>query len=399
MQLEYKVRDPMGRILDGTLAALSADDAREKLARDGFHVIQVRASGDDAVPDLLPKRIRRKDIIYVANQLAIMVETGVTLAAALSGVAEQEENPTLKKLLLELRQRVEGGEDFSTALANHPKYFDKTFVAMIRASEQTGSLGAMLERIANYLQKEQETRAKVRGAMAYPLAMLLIAIGVTVFLLTFVLPKFQPLFNREGFELPTPTVVLLAVSGVFTNYWIAWVVGLLTVTVSFLIVRRTERGRSTIDWIKLRLPVLGSMNRKVALSRSIRTLGSMVQAGVSVLDAIQLSAEVCGNVHYARSWQRVLDRITQGDKICDCLRTDPLFPNTLVQMISAGEETGRLDHVLGKVSDHYDAEVDAALKTTTSLIEPIMITIMGLVVGGIGMGLMLPIFKLSSHAG
>jgi type IV pilus assembly protein PilC len=235
--------------------------------------------------------------------------------------------------------------------------------------------------------------------MAYPGVMLVIAIAVTIFLLTFVLPKFEPLFNREGFVLPTPTLVLLTLSGALLGYWMYWLGGVAALIGGFLYARRTPIGRQTLDWLKLRLPILGSMNRKVALSRSVRTLGSMVAAGVSVLDAIELSAEVCGNYHYAQSWHRVLDRVTQGEQICDVLRTDPLFPSTLVQMIAAGEDTGKLDMVLAKISDHYDQEVDAALKTTTSMIEPIMITIMGVVVGGIGMGLMLPIFKLSSHTG
>lgn len=398
MQLTYKARDPMGRVIDGTLDASHKEEARERLTRDGFQVMSL-AEGADEVGDLFPRRIARKDIIYLSTQLSIMVETGVTLASALNGVAEQEENPTLKTLLLDLRHRVESGEDFSAALARHPRHFDSTYIAMIRASEQTGSLGEMLERIAGYLQKEQETRSKVRGAMAYPGIMLLIAIGVTIFLLTFVLPKFQPLFNREGFVLPTPTKVLLAMSGALLGYWQYWLLGTGSAIGGFIYGRRTLRGRMVLDWLKLRVPVMGSMNRKVALSRSVRTLGAMVQSGVSVLDAIELAAEVCGNYYYAQSWKRVLERVTQGEQICEVLRGDPLFPNTLVQMISAGESTGMLPEVLQKVSNHYDVEVDASLKTATSLIEPIMITIMGVVVGGIGMGLMLPIFKLSSHTG
>lgn len=399
MQLTQKARDPLAGLLDSTRGIQAKVESRGDSSRQPFELAGSAVREEEEAGDLLPRRISRKDIIYLSNQLAIMVETGVTLAAALSGVAEQEENPTLKKLLLDLRKRVEEGEDFSKALTRYPKHFDTTYRAMIRASEQTGTLGEMLERIATYLQKEQETRSKVRGAMAYPTIMLLIAVCVTIFLLAFVLPKFQPLFNREGFVLPTPTVVLITISSILTDYWPHWIIGIGSAIGGFLYARRTPRGRQVIDWLKLRIPVLGTMNRKVALSRSVRTLGSMVAAGVSVLDAIQLSADVCGNYYYSQSWKRVLERVTQGERICDVLRSDPLFPNTLVQMISAGEETGKLDYVLQKVSDHYDIEVDSALKATTSLIEPIMITIMGVVVGGIAMGLMLPIFKLSSHSG
>lgn len=390
---QYKVRDNLGKQHAGDIEADSRDDAAAMLRRDGFHVLSLEE--EETPLNLFPKRVKKSDIIYATSQLAIMVDTGITLSVAIAGIAEQEDNPTLRALLNDLKNRVEGGEDFSSALAHHPKYFDKTFISMVKASEHTGTLGEMLERVALYLRSELETRAKVRAALAYPGVMAGLAVCVTVFLLTFVLPKFTPLFERKGVQLPMPTVVMMSLSHALIDYWWAWAIGAAALFCTYWFGRKTEPGRKVLDWFKIHSPIVGVMFRKVTISRSIRTLGTMIQSGVSMLDAIKLTSEVSGNIYYEKSWERVLDQITQGNRICEALQGDPLFPKTLVQMIASGEETGRLDFVLQKVSVYYDREVEMSLKTATSLIEPIMITIMGVVVGGIGMGLMLPIFQLS----
>jgi type IV pilus assembly protein PilC len=393
MTFTYTARNPLGKLIQGELDAATREEAAQSLRRDGFQVLSLEDGEGDG--DLFPRRIKRADIIYLTSQLAIMVETGITLAAALSGICDQEDNPTLRALLLDLKQHVETGEDFSTALARHPKYFDRTFIAMIRASERTGTLGQMLEQVAGYMRRESETRSKVRAALAYPTVMAVIAVGVTIFLLTYILPKFTPLFERKGVKLPLPTVIVMRVSHVLIEYWYFWLAGAVILIATYLIGRRTERGRQFLDWCKIHLPILGPMFRKVNISRSIRTLGTMIRSGVSMLDAIQLTAEVSGNYHYEKAWRHVQNEITRGSQICDALRHNPLFPRTLIQMIGAGEETGRLDEVLEKVSDYYDREVETSLKAATSLIEPLMISAMGVVVGGIGMGLLLPIFSLS----
>jgi type IV pilus assembly protein PilC len=359
------------------------------------------ADGDDVSDELglFPRRISKTEIIYATNQLAIMVETGVTLSAALEGIVKDEQNPTLRYVLNDLRKTVEGGEDFSTALAKHPRYFNKTYLSLIKAGEATGTLAEMLDRIAQYLRKEVETRGKVRAAMAYPTVMMVLAIKVTIFLLTYILPKFTPLFTRKGIKLPKPTVFMMTISSVLIDYWYFWLAGAAALVIGFVIGKRTTQGRLIWDGVKIHLPIIGPVLRKVIISRSIRTLGTLVGSGVSMLDAIRLSAEVAGNVHYEKLWYSVLDQITSGNQIHAALAGSPLFPPVLVQMIRSGEETGKLDVVLARVSDYYDQEVDASLKTCTSLIEPIMITMMGVVVGGIGLALLLPIFSLSRHVG
>ncbi|MDA7980204.1 MAG: type II secretion system F family protein [Pirellulales bacterium] len=354
---------------------------------------------DDEGLTVFARRVRKTDLLYATNQMAVMVESGVTLAEALAAIIDQEENPTLRRVLTQIRREVESGNDFSAALAEHPKIFDHTYISLIRASEATGMLGEMLGRIGGHLNKEIEARRKVRAAMIYPCVMFVMAIGVTIFLLTFVLPKFMPLFEAKGVNLPIPTKVMLAVSHVFGDYWMWWTAGTVTLLTAFFVGKQTEPGGWAWDTIKLRLPIVGGAIRKIVLSRSVRTLGVMVQAGVPVLDALKLTSQIAGNRLYEEVWLRVMNEVTAGKEIHTALLGSPLFPSTLVRMIASGEETGKLDQVLQRVSDFYDQEVETSVKAATGLIEPIMIGVMGIIVGGIGLGLLLPIFSLSSAAG
>ena len=283
-----------------------------------------------------------------------MVDTGITLSAALAGIQSQEANPSLKRVLRDLQAAVEGGEDFSVALAKYPKLFDKTYLALVRASEATGTLGPMLDRIALYLRKELETRSKVRSAMAYPGIMLVVAVAVTIFLLTYVLPQFMPLFNRRGIELPATTRVMMVISDLMIHYWPFWIAGSVAAVVGLVLFRRTPRGKQTWDWLKIQTPLFGTMVRKVAISRSLRTLGAMIGSGVPVLDAIRLCADVANNYFYEQLWLRVQEQVATGKRICEALAGSPLFPPMLVQMISTGEETGKLDKVLDRVSGFMD---------------------------------------------
>lgn len=392
MPYHYRVRDPLGKTIEGSIEAASVEAAQQQLAREGFHVLAVE-EGEEG--DLFPRRITRQDIIYTTSQLSIMVDTGITLSAALAGIVEQEANPTLRKVLAELKEAVEAGQDFSAALARYPRLFNKTYVALVKASEATGTMGAMLDTIATYLRKESETISRVRAAMAYPAVMMVLAGGVTIFLLTYILPKFVPLFKSRGTELPGPTVLMMSLSEVLLGYWYLWLAGLAALVAGVVVGRRTPTGRQVLDWMKINAPVLGKLFRKVTISRSIRTLGTMVGSGVSVLDALRLAGEVSGNVFYEQLWLKVLDDVTGGKRICESLQGNPLLPRVLVQMIASGEESGKLDVVLSRVSTYYDHEVETSIKATTSLIEPVMIAVMGVVVGTIGLALLLPIFSLS----
>jgi type IV pilus assembly protein PilC len=221
------------------------------------------------------------------------------------------------------------------------------------------------------------------------------AAGVTVFLLTYIMPKFTPLFQSKGTELPGPTLLMMTVSDALLGHWYLWIAGVVAVVAAFVCGKRTQAGRQAIDWLRINTPIVGPMSRKVTISRSIRTLGTMLRSGVPIMDAIKLAGEVSNNYYYERLWERVGDEVTGGKRVCEVLAGNPLFPRVLVQMIASGEETGKLDSVLERVSVYYDREVETAIKATTSMIEPIMIAVMGVVVGTIGLALLLPIFSLS----
>jgi type IV pilus assembly protein PilC len=394
----YRVRDPLGKLHEGSLEASSVEVATQQLRQSGFQVLDIEED-EESLGSLFSGRVSRNDVIYVTSQLAIMTDTGINLSAALGTLAEQQDNPRLARVLRELKSAVEGGRDFSDALSEHPQLFDKTYVALVKASEATGLLPEMLDRIATYLRKEVETRGKVRSAMAYPTVMIVLATGVTIFLLTYILPKFTPLFARQGARLPKPTLVMMAVSEHLLQFWPWWIAGTLAALAGLWWGRRTVGGRRWLDWAKINTPIIGPLVRKVTISRSIRTLGTMLSAGVPMLDAIQLSAAVCGNFFYEKLWRDALVQVTAGNRVCEALAPSPLLPRMLVQMISSGEETGKLDKVLAKVSNYYDQEVESSIKATTSLIEPLLITVMGVVVGGIALALLMPIFALSRPAG
>ena len=242
MTFAYRVRDPLGNVLDGTIQALDVDDATQQLRSDGFQVLEIEEDGE-GLGELFARRVTKHDLIFVTSQLAIMVDTGITLSSALAGMAEQEQNPSLRKVLEDLRQSVEEGDDFSTALSRHPKLFDKTYISLVRASEASGDMGAMLERIGGYVRAEVETRGKVRAAMAYPGVMMFMAIGVTIFLLTYILPKFTPIFRSRGEELPAPTKVMMGISDVLLDNWYLWLAGLIAAITAYYLGRRTDLGR------------------------------------------------------------------------------------------------------------------------------------------------------------
>jgi type IV pilus assembly protein PilC len=390
----YQARDVLGELIEGTLDVSSRDEAMARLKREGLAVIELAEESGGL--DLFARPIRQADIVFITSQLAVMIETGITLSTALDSIAQQEANPSLKRVLLDLKTSVEQGDDFSTALARHPRHFDKTYISLIKASEQTGTLGEMLENVSNYVRSQLETRQKVRAAMAYPSVMAVLAVGVTIFLLTYILPKFEPLFSRKGVKLPKPTIVMMTASSVLIDYWYLWVLGAIALVLTYFFGRKTEPGRKFLDAVKIHLPLIGTMSRKVTISRSVRTLGTMIASGVSMLDALRLTAEVASNWYYEQAWLRVLDQVTEGRSVSESLADEKgLFPPTLIQMISAGEDTGKLDFVLAKVSSFYDREVESSLKATTSMIEPLMICAMGVVVGGIALGLLMPIFQLS----
>lgn len=402
MQFDYLARDASGKMQTGIVSAETTAEAARKLRQDGLFTLSItetRVMTRVVNAGLFARRVSRSEIVYLSSQLAVMVDAGIPVASALAGLAKQSENPTLRSMLERIQQDVEGGVDFSAALAKYPRHFDGVYVNLIKAGEVSGLLGALLERISVQMRSDLEQRQKVRGALMYPGVMLAMCLSACVFLLTFVLPKISPMFLARGIELPLPTVIMLTASHILTNYWWACILGSGVLAGFWWYARQQIWGRQAYDWVVLRLPVLGPLIRKSILARTTRTFAAMLNAGVPVLDAIQLCAAVSENVYYERAWKDLADKVTTGRQIHEVLESNPLFPKTLIQMIGSGEQTGKLGMVLGRVGNYYDSEVAIAIKSATSLLEPIMVAGMGVIVGGLALAMLLPIFKLSSHAG
>jgi len=338
----------------------------------------------------------RKDILAFTNQLAVMIRAGISLQEALESIGEQAENRKFRVVILDLKSRIEGGESFSQALAEHPRVFVNLYVNMIAAAEISGSLSDMLQKLADYLDQEAVTRSQVTGAMIYPAIIASMAVFVTVFLLCFVLPRFTAIFAGKEHLLPTPTKILLKTSFIIRTYWyyIAPIIGM--GIWSFFYYVNTTGGRLWFDKVKIKLPLVKSLCRSLYISRGLHTMSVLLKAGVPILNTLSITAQITGNEHYKNMWLGVHEEVRQGKKIHASLEQYDLMPANVLQMIRSGEESGSMGEVLSDISGFYARELTTVIKAVTSMIEPIMIVLMGVLVGFIAMSVILPIFKMSS---
>ncbi|MHC4265128.1 MAG: type II secretion system F family protein [Planctomycetota bacterium] len=338
----------------------------------------------------------RKDVLNFTKQLSVMVKAGISIQESLEAIGSETKNERFKKVILDLKDRIEAGESFSQALREHSEVFSSLYVNMVGAAEVSGSLSDMLEKLAGYLDQEAETRSQVKGAMVYPIIIAVMAVCVTVFLLTFVLPRFTAIFQGKEHLLPKPTILLMGMSTFLRHYWFFVVPAIGGAFAGFLYFIRTEIGCYWWDQTKLRLPLLKTLCRNLYITRSLHTMGVLVHAGVPILDTISITAHISGNTLYRDMWLAVHEDIRQGGKIATSLRQFNLMPVNVVQMIRSGEDSGTMSDVLQDVSGFYARELKTIIKTVTSMIEPIMIVVMGVLVGFIAMSIILPIFKMSN---
>ena len=399
----FQARNARGELTAGVLSADSVAGAAQALRARGDHVVQLvpmAAAGEDLRAALRKFNYTSgpssKDILDFTTQLAVMIRAGISIRAALDGISEQVQNAKFRRILFQIKSDVESGKQFSEAITRHPKLFGPLYVNMVKASEMSGSFAKMLDRIAAYLAQEIETRKMVIGASIYPGIIALMAISTTGFLLTFVLPSFAGVFKGKEDALPGPTIFLMGLSTFMVKYW--WLL-LLTAVVtisSFIAFIRTEFGGLWWDKFKISAPIIKRMFRALYISRSLQTMGELLNAGVPMLDTIAITGDIAGNRHYKRLWRSVYGAVKQGKKVQTQLSRSTLLPRSVIQMISAGEESGKLGEVLDEISIFYSKALKDAIKTVTSMIEPIMIVLMGSVVGFIAMAIILPIFKMSS---
>jgi len=402
-QYRYQARHASGQVQAGVLAADNATTAAAILRNQGHHVLQLVPvqSGAQLKSNLL-KALNyssgptQKDVLDFTTQLAVMIRAGIGLRGALEGIAEQTSNPKFRSILQSLKTDVESGRQFSEAIEKYPKLFSPLYVNMVRASEMSGSFAKMLDRIAAYIAQQLDTRKMVIGASIYPGVIAAMAIGVTVFLLTFVLPRFAGVFQGKEEVLPWPTKFLMGASDWMVAYWWTLLIGAAVFAVGMVVFVKTDAGRYWWDKAKITVPLFSKMFRALYVSRSLHTMGELLNAGVPMLDTLAITGDISGNVLYKKMWRNVYAAVKQGKKVQSQLTRSKLLPTSVVQMIGAGEESGRLGEVMEEISAYYNKVLRDAIKTVTSMIEPLMIMVMGGIVGFIAMAIILPIFKLST---
>ncbi len=398
----YSAMDTSGRNVNGTLEADSLELVRAKLADLSYHILTIRETrGRAGLQDWFTgiQRVKLRDLVMFSRQFATMIDAGLSVVKCLDILQKQTRNPKMKDVIGEVKRDVGGGMSLTEALQKHPRIFNPLYVNMIRSAEAGGILDQVLDRLSTFLEKEQETRNKIKSAMMYPAVVFCFAILMLIALLFFVLPKFKGIFETMGLELPITTRILLESSEYMRSYWYIALVVLVGLVVLVKTLARTEKGEQAIDAAKLRLPVFGDLILKTSVSRFARTFGTLISSGVPVLRALEIVADTAGNRVIADTVVRARVSIKEGEKISTPLFGSRIFPVMVTQMIAVGEETGRLDQMLVKVSNFYDEEVDATLKSLTSLIEPLMIVGLGLIVGFIAVSVISPIYSLVGSLG
>jgi type IV pilus assembly protein PilC len=368
-----------------------------KLRRMNYADIKIKKKPKDLFENIqwLQPRVKTKDVVIFTRQFATMIDAGLPLVQCLEILASQQENKTFKKILLSIKGQVEGGSTFAEALKQHPKVFDELFVNLVHAGETGGILDTILRRLATFMEKAEQLKRKVKGAMVYPAVVLTIAVGVVALLLVFVIPVFASMFEGQGASLPAPTLLVMNMSDFMRSYIIHMIVVIGILIFAFRKFYQTPKGRLIVDRILLKLPAFGILLKKVAVSRFCATLGTMISSGVPILDALEITAKTAGNVIIENAIMATRTAIAEGRTIAEPLMETGIFPGMVVRMIAVGEATGALDAMLGKIAEFYDEEVDAAVEALTQLMEPIMIVFLGGTCGGMVIAMYLPVFSMA----
>jgi len=391
---EYTARNPTGQIQKGQVDLQSKDEVGAYLRKNRLILVSVREAPKQIKLSFGEQRVKTRDIVIFTRQFATMINAGLPLVQSLNILAQQTENKTLQSVTRAVVYDVESGNTLADAFSKHPKAFADLYVNMVAAGEAGGILDTILLRLATFLEKSDALIRKVKGAMVYPGVIISVAAIAIAVLLIFVIPTFQSMFASANLELPLPTRVVIGMSQVLIHYW--WAIVGVVAGIVFAIKRYyvTDTGRLQIDRLLLRMPVLGDVLRKSAVSRFTRTLGTLVSSGVSILEGLEITAKTAGNrvVHDAVMESR--QSIAGGDTIAAPLERSAVFPPMVISMIAVGEQTGGLDEMLSKIADFYDEEVDVAVSALLSLMEPVMIVLLGVIVGGMVIAMYLPIFDM-----
>ncbi len=387
-----------GKIKKGEVDAEDEKSALAKLKQQNLRVTSVKKKSGGILQMQIggpaKKKVTGRDLVVFTRQFSTMVDAGLPLVQCLDILGKQSENPTFGEIILNVKGNIEKGSDLSDSMRKHPKVFDGLFCNLVEAGEVGGILDTILKRLADYIEKAESLKKKVKSAMVYPGVIVTVAIGVVAFLMIFVIPAFANLFSTGGGDLPAPTKIVMMVSDFFRTKWYYLFGGVAAIIFLFKKIYSTERGRVEIDKLALKLPVVGNLIRKVSVAKFTRTLGTLIASGVPLIEGLEICARTSGNKVVEKAVFNTIEAIKEGESIAAPLSRESIFPPMVTQMIDVGENSGSLDIMCNKIADFYDEEVDNAVAALTSLLEPMLMVFLGFVVGFIVVAMYMPIFKL-----
>ena len=397
LSFAYQARDNNGRTISGVQEGINEENAINTLMARGLMVLSIQQRSASKLNRARAK-VSDSDLVIFTRQLATMVDAGLPLVGALTALYEQT-NPKrqagLRRVIGEVTASVQEGSTFNEAVARHPQVFSRLYIAMVKAGESGGLLAGVLDRLASFLEASARLRKKVKSAMTYPAIVICIALAITTFLIVKVVPVFGEIFKDFGKELPAPTQFLIDLSAFVRGYWYFIIGGAIAAFYGIRTWVSSKRGAETWDRWKLKLPVFGPLTHKICLTRFARTFAQLLRAGVPILEVMQIVGDTSGNIVVTNALRSVSSDIERGDNLTAALSRQPIFPPMLLRMVSAGESTGKIDAMLEKMADFWDEEIEATLAALTSLLEPMLIVVLGVIVGGIVIAMFLPIFKLN----
>jgi general secretion pathway protein F len=394
---KYKAINEKGKTLQGIIDAESPKAATEKLKRQGIFLSSLKEVKEEKTKRFfLLRGISISELAVTTRQFSTLISAGLPLEASLVALSEQTDDPRLKQVLTQIKDRISEGSSLTNALKEHKNIFSDLYINMVKAGEASGTLDVVLLRLADFLEKQAALYSRIKSALIYPLFMFLIGSGVLFFMMTYVIPKIARIFEESGKALPLITVILIEISTFLSENPLT-ILFVLT-GIAFMLYRfsKTRRGKALIDRLVLRLPIFGKIARMVIISRFTRTLGTLLGSGIPLLEALEISEAILGNSVYIEKLRSIRENVREGTSLARPLRESGIFPPLMTRMITVGEQTGELEEMLVKVADIYDMQIETSVSTLTSLLEPIMILVMGVVVGFIVFAILLPIFDLTS---
>ena len=383
-----------GGTMTGEIEAPDRTSAVGELRKRAILVTKIQERSGGKSPSKAGGKVKDKEMAIFTRQFSTMIDAGLPLVQCLNILAEQSESKNLRDVTGRVARSVEQGSTLADSLRRHPRTFDDLFTNMVEVGESGGILDVVFQRLAAYIEKAAALKRKVKGAMIYPASIISVAFLVVIFMLTFVIPTFTKMFKDLGADLPLPTQVVVWLSEFVRTYILLIIAAVFGCVFALRAYYRTEKGQATIDALLLKVPVMGTLIRKVAVARFTRTLGSLVSSGVPILEGLRITARTAGNKVVEKAVLQCRAAVTAGKTLAEPLKASGVFPPMVIQMISVGEQTGALDAMLSKIADFYDDEVDVAVSSMTALLEPIMIVVLGVLIGGLVVAMYLPIFKL-----